>query len=121
MPKSTSQITKVDDPTSSDEADENNDQPPRRKKTQLFRCKKNRDIQREKAGKILAVKWSDKRAVHLLTTVHKGAIVKTDKVHHRTKNGILKPDLVVDYTKNMRLVDKGDSQLDALGNLSSGM
>ena len=110
MPKFTSQMTKVDDPASSDEADENNDQQQRRPR-QLLRRKKNRYIQREKSGKVLAIKWNDKRAVHLLTTVHKGAIVETDKVHHRTKKRILKPDLVVDYTKNMRLVDKGDSQL----------
>lgn len=57
------------------------------------------------------MKWTDKKPVHLLSTVHKGEIVATSKVHYKTKKTVFKPDIVVDYTENMRLIDKSDSQL----------
>ncbi|XP_068250592.1 piggyBac transposable element-derived protein 4-like [Palaemon carinicauda] len=40
-----------------------------------------------------------------------GDIVNTGKVHYRTKKKICKPDVIVDYNENMRLVDKSDCQL----------
>lgn len=109
MPKFTVNMTRLENPSSSDEGDEVPAQNERRKRRKGK--KKDRYTQREKSGEILAVKWNDKRAVHLLTTIHKGEVVETGKVHHRTQKPIMKPDLVTDYTQNMRLVDKSDSQL----------
>ncbi|XP_068235578.1 piggyBac transposable element-derived protein 4-like [Palaemon carinicauda] len=68
-------------------------------------------VQRETTNKILAVKWIDRKPVTLLSTIHKGDIVNTGKVHYRTKKKNCKPDVVVDYNENMRLVDKSDCQL----------
>lgn len=38
-------------------------------------------------------------------------MVDSGKVDHRTQQPIMKPDVVVDYTKNMRLVDKTDMMI----------
>lgn len=56
------------------------------------------------------MKCTDKKPVHLLSTVHKVEIMATSKVHYKTKR-VFKPDIVVDYTENMRLIDKSDNQL----------
>jgi len=59
-------------------------------------------------GKMIALKWKDKKDVCLMSTVHNAAssIVKT-------KGGqeILKPNLVLDYNHTMGGVDKADQEL----------
>lgn len=66
------------------------------------------DCVKKKSGNILALKWHDKRPVHMLTTIHKGEMVDSGKVEHGTCNSILKPDAVLDYNVNMRFVDRSD-------------
>jgi len=107
MPKFNGQKTPIDNP-SSDEAEEGAQQNRRKKRKNK---KKDLFVQREKSGKVLALLWNDRRPVHLLSTIHKGEVVETGKVHYRTDKPIMKPDVVIDYTKNMRLVDKSDSQI----------
>ena len=107
MPKFLGDMTHLENPSSGDE-DTANDQPVRRKRQKK---RKQLYVQREKSGTLLAVKWNDRRPVHLLSTIHRGEIANTGKIHHRTKKPIKKPDVVVDYINNMRLVDKADSQL----------
>ena len=60
---------------------------------------------------MLAIKWKDKRDVHLLTTFHKGELQDTGKTDHKTNDPVIKPDVVTDYTVNMRLIDKADMQI----------
>ena len=60
---------------------------------------------------LLAMKYKDKRDVHLLSTVHEGKIIATGKTSHRNNEPITKPDIIVDYNKNMRLVDEGDMMI----------
>ena len=60
---------------------------------------------------LLAIKWSDKRHVSMLTTVNTPAIVDTSKKHYATGEFIRKPECVVSYTKNMGAVDKTDMQI----------
>ena len=62
-------------------------------------------------GPIMALQWLDKRTVSMLSTVHKGEMMTTGKRCYRTDNEILKPDSVLDYTLNMRLVDKSDMMI----------
>lgn len=51
----------------------------------------------------------------MLSTVHKDEMVDSGKKNFRTGEAILKPDLVVvDYTKNMRLVDKADMMISSV-------
>ena len=52
---------------------------------------------------LLALKWSDKRDVSMLTTVNTPAIVNTSKKHYATVEFIHKPECVVSHTKNMGL------------------
>ena len=60
---------------------------------------------------VLAIKWNDKRDVHMITTFHAGKLQNSAKVDRVTGDRIQKPDCVLDYTQNMRLVDKADMQL----------
>lgn len=66
------------------------------------------DIIRKKSGKMLAIHWHDKRKVNIITTVHQGAMIDSGKKVRGTGRVVYKPDAVVDYNINMRLVDKSD-------------
>lgn len=69
------------------------------------------DCHLQKHENILAVQWHDKRDVTMLSTLHKGEMVDSGKTDIRTGERILKPDLVVDYKKNTRLIDKADMMI----------
>lgn len=112
MPKFNGQKIRIDNP-SSDDSDQENRQPQRQIRSRKSK-KKDLFIQKEKAGKVLALKWIDRRAVHLLSTVHEGKVVDSGKKHYRTKKPVMKPDVVMDYNKNMRMVDKADSMISGL-------
>lgn len=60
---------------------------------------------------MLAIKWLDKRYVHMLTTVYSGKMKSTGKINQKTKETILKPDCVMHYNENMGAVDKVDMQV----------
>ncbi len=66
------------------------------------------------SGPLLSAKYKDKRDVHLLSTVHEGKMIASNKINFRTNLAIEKPDIVMDYNKNMRLVDKSDMQINAI-------
>lgn len=59
---------------------------------------------------MMCCKWKDKRDVHMLSTVHKPVMKKTNKID-KHENNVLKPDCVIDYNANMGLVDKSDMQI----------
>lgn len=61
------------------------------------------------ANNILSMKWHDTRDVHMLTTIHEGKLIDTGK-KERTGENVKKPEAVLDYTKNLRLVNKADMQ-----------
>ena len=58
-------------------------------------------------GPCLVLKWCDKRSVTIITTIHEAVSVITRKVD---ANGdrIVKPECVLDYTRNMSGVDLAD-------------
>ena len=60
---------------------------------------------------LLALKWQDKREVHMLSTIHSTAYANSDKVDHQTGEEIEKPVCILDYTKNMGGVDHVDMQM----------
>ena len=68
----------------------------------------------KKSNNLLAVKWNDKRDVHMITTEHAGAMINSGKNDYRTNEPLKKPDCVIDYNVNMRLVDKSDMQISAV-------
>lgn len=59
-------------------------------------------------GNLLALKWKDKRDVHMLSTMHTGSMAETGKINFKTGQPIIKPKCVLDYNVNMGAVDKTD-------------
>ncbi|XP_069174934.1 piggyBac transposable element-derived protein 4-like [Procambarus clarkii] len=72
------------------------------------------DCEVRKSGAMLSVRWKDRREVNMLTTIHPGTMVVSGKVNRTTKQIIYKPDCVMDYNINMRLVDKCDMMVGAV-------
>jgi hypothetical protein len=66
------------------------------------------EIQALNSNDLMALKWCDKRDIHMLSNLHSEKTVITDKVDYKTGDFKLKPECVVDYTKNMGAVDKVD-------------
>lgn len=62
-------------------------------------------------GSLLAIKWHDKRDVHMLTTINKDGVGPAKKKDPLTKQTIFKPLAVLDYNANMGGVDKSDMQI----------
>jgi len=58
----------------------------------------------------MALKWRDKRDVHMLSSIHTSAMKNSGK-KDRNNQPIMKPHCVLDYTMNMGAVDKVDKQL----------
>ena len=79
-----------------------------RKHFPLFEPSEKGTCSLKESGALLAMKWVDKRDVHMLTTEHTGKKVDSGKVDPSTMEPVKKPDCIVDYNKNMRLVDKAD-------------
>ena len=61
-------------------------------------------------GELLALKWMDKREVHLLTTLHEHIMAKIGKNDRKTCKKIKKPLCITQYNKKMRAVDQVDMQ-----------
>ena len=66
------------------------------------------EVEFQQNGSQLAVKWHDKRDVHMLTTVHSSTMAQTERIDHATGEKKLKPSCVLDYNKKMGAVDKAD-------------
>jgi hypothetical protein len=60
---------------------------------------------------ILVLRWKDKRNVTMLATNHTGNMLDTTKLDRNTNVYIKKPDMILDYNINMRLIDKSDMQI----------
>lgn len=59
-------------------------------------------------GNLLAVKYHDKRDIHMLSTFHQATMGTTNKIDRQTGLPITKPKCIVDYVKNMGGVDLSD-------------
>jgi hypothetical protein len=58
---------------------------------------------------MVALKWQDKRKVHMLTTVHGNEMKSTHKTEQPTK----KPECI-EYSENMGVVDRLDMMLSSV-------
>lgn len=72
------------------------------------------DIIHKQANKIMAMRWQDKRDVTLLSTIHEPVMQVSQNLDPVTRAPINKPQCVIDYTFNMRLVDKSDSMISSI-------
>lgn len=58
-------------------------------------------------GNLLAVKFHDKRDIHMLTTFHEAKLLVTDRVN-KNNEPVVKPNTIIDYCKYMGGVDVND-------------
>lgn len=72
------------------------------------------DVVHRKANNILFVVWKDKREVSLLSTIHNPVSVLSQNVDPHSRQRIMKPECVLDYNQNMRLVDKSDAMISSI-------
>ncbi|KAL1274517.1 hypothetical protein QQF64_027331 [Cirrhinus molitorella] len=80
-----------------------------RKGMPVFTCKMTKgEVDFTENGSQLAVKWHDKRDVHVLTTVHPTGVGATGRLDHITGQLKMKPVCVLEYNKKMGAVDKAD-------------
>ncbi|KAL2098758.1 hypothetical protein ACEWY4_005238 [Coilia grayii] len=81
----------------------------KRKGMPEFRKKMKKDeVEMKCAGPLLAVKWHDKRDVHVLSTISSASMADSGKVDFNTGEHKMKPSCVLDYNKNMGAVDRFD-------------
>lgn len=66
------------------------------------------DVEFVHSNGVLALKWKDKREIVMLSTKHDAKMIPTTKVDFSTGENKIKPEAVVEYTKNMGAVDKVD-------------
>ncbi|CAF3694111.1 unnamed protein product [Rotaria sordida] len=60
---------------------------------------------------LLALKWKNKREVHMLSTIHSPSYTNTNKIDRQTGEVIRKPVCILEYSKNMGAVDDADMQI----------
>lgn len=60
---------------------------------------------------MLALKWRDRRDVHMLSTMHGAELAEAEKVDWKTGEKKKKPKCVLEHNQKMGLVDKVDIQL----------
>lgn len=59
--------------------------------------------------KVLAIKWMDEKEIKMLSTIHKGTMMK-ETIRNKE---VSKPDCVFDYKVTMGGVDKSDQCMDS--------
>ncbi|XP_063875711.1 uncharacterized protein LOC135108529 isoform X2 [Scylla paramamosain] len=78
------------------------------------------EVQLRKSGKMLAMRWHDKKPINMLTTEHVGHLEDSGKTNLKMGEKIMKPDAVIDDNINMRLVDKSDMMIGFIDCLRKG-
>lgn len=72
------------------------------------------EVRNIEAQGCLITSWRDKRDVHIMSTVHDPIMEQSRKQDPITKEFKWKPQAVIDYNINMRLVDKSDSMISSV-------
>lgn len=85
-----------------------------RKEMPCFKKLKKGETEVKSNSPLLALKWCDRRDVHMLTTMHDDSFGPTGKTNFRTGEPIMKPKCILEYNKNMGTVDKADMMLSSL-------
>nr|XP_013190046.1 unnamed protein product [Amyelois transitella] len=87
---------------------------PNRSEMPKFKNLKKGDREALYSDPIMAMKWRDKKNIHMLTTIHKDEMGPTEKMDLMTGLPKLKPECIIDYNKNMGAVDVCDMMLSGL-------
>jgi hypothetical protein len=72
------------------------------------------EVQSVTSDSLMAIKWCDRRDVRMLSTLHSDEIVNTGKRDWKTKEPIMKPKCIVDYSCKMGAVDRTDMLLSSV-------
>ena len=72
------------------------------------------EVIHRQAKNILSVVWKDKKEVFLLTSVHRPLMHVSNHYDPMTRTRVEKPECVLDYNINMRLVDKSDAMISSI-------
>ncbi|XP_037774045.1 piggyBac transposable element-derived protein 4-like [Penaeus monodon] len=91
--------------------------PPPRKGVPWFPAVNRGEVSACHKNNMMCFKWSAKRMVHMLTSIHENNIIQTEKRDYITGEPIRKPEAVVDYTQKMRIIDKADMLLSCVESL----
>jgi hypothetical protein len=63
---------------------------------------------------MLALRWTDRREVYMLTTIHTDSMIQSGKIDRATNTQIMKPTCVMEYNNNMGAVDRSDMMISSL-------
>lgn len=63
---------------------------------------------------LMTLKWQDKKAVTMISTMHDAKILPSNKEDRTTGLPKLKPECVIDYNNNMGVVDTADMMMSTL-------
>lgn len=63
---------------------------------------------------LTVIKWRDKKDIHVLSTIHSKRMLPSMKEDRRTGLPVMKPEAVLDYSKNMGSVDTADMMLSSV-------
>lgn len=66
------------------------------------------DINYRRAGKLLAMIWTDKRDVKLISTLHNTSVAPTGQTDRQPELPVMKPQLILDYNNQMGGIDVSD-------------
>nr|XP_053613419.1 piggyBac transposable element-derived protein 4-like [Plodia interpunctella] len=79
-----------------------------------FKKIKKGEVDSHYCGSLMALKWKDKKDVIMLSTVHDSKLVPSEKIDRVTRLPKMKPECVIDYSKNMGSVDRTDMMISSL-------
>jgi hypothetical protein len=82
---------------------------PKELKDDIKNLKKGESVFSRK-GQVLIQVWRDKRDVKLISTLHTAKIVESAKTNRKGEK-ISRPEIIGDYNKHMRGVDRADQML----------
>ena len=78
------------------------------------------DVLAKRKGRMLAIRWKDKRDVCMLSTYHQGVMMDSGKKDQQG-NAVQKPDVVLEYNNVMGAVDKVDQMLEPYATQRKGV
>lgn len=82
-----------------------------RKQMPKFPKMKKYEYKTMKSPNLMVEKWVDKRDILMISSVHENRLLDSGKRNRENNEIIKKPASVLDYNKNMGLVDKADMQI----------
>jgi hypothetical protein len=71
-------------------------------------------IQAKYSGELLALKWRDRKDIHMLSTCHDASMGPSSKLDRETGLPVMKPECIINYSLNMGSVDNADMMISSV-------